>query len=75
MRENPAISDSLAAIDAFFRDLPDYTALPPDRISFTTDGFRYPDEAEAGRGTYFGQMRRAFHQRAPKLSSRSKQWR
>lgn len=61
------INDSLAAIDAFFRDLPDYTGLPPDRIIFTTDGFRYPDAAEAGRGTYFDQMRRAFHERALKL--------
>jgi hypothetical protein len=61
------ISDSLAVMDAFFRDLPDYTGLPPDRISFTTDGFRYPEAVEEGRGTYFDQMRKAFHQRALSL--------
>ena len=61
------IHDSLAVIDAFFRDLPVYTGLPPDRITFTTDGFRYPDAAEAGRGTYFDQMRNAFHRRALSL--------
>jgi hypothetical protein len=58
------IHDALAVIDAFFRDLPHYTGLPPDRISFTTDGFRYPDAAEEGRGTYFDQIRKAFHARA-----------
>jgi hypothetical protein len=58
------ISDSLAVMDAFFRDLPEYTGLPPDRITFTTDGFRYPNAAEEGRGTYFDRMRHAFQQRA-----------
>jgi hypothetical protein len=58
------INDSLAVMDAFFRDLPEYTGLPPDRITFTTDGFRYPKAAEEGKGTYFDQMRTAFEQRA-----------
>jgi hypothetical protein len=58
------IRDSLAVMDAFFRDLPDYTGLPPDRITFTTDGFRYPNAAKDGKGTYFDQMRKAFQQRA-----------
>ena len=58
------ISASLAVMDAFFRDLPEYTGLPPDRITFTTDGFRYPKAAEEGKGTYFDQMGNAFEQRA-----------
>lgn len=61
------IKDARAVMDAFFRDLPDYTGLPPDRISFTTDGFRYPDAAEDGKGTYFDQMRQIFQQRARSL--------
>jgi hypothetical protein len=58
------ITASLAVIEAFFRDLPDYTGLPPDRITFTTDGFRYPGAAEEGRGSYFDQLGRAFRRRA-----------
>ena len=58
------IHDSLAVMDAFFRDLPAYTGLPPDRITFTTDGFRYPNAVPEGKGTYFDQMRTAFRQRA-----------
>jgi len=42
------VSDSLAAIDAFFRDLPVKTGLPPDRVLFTLDGFRYPQAAAEG---------------------------
>lgn len=61
------VGDSLAAIDAFFRDLPEYSGLPPDRISFTVDGFRYPAAAQEGRGTYFDRMREAFQQRALSL--------
>jgi len=58
------INDSLAVMDAFFRDLPEYSGLTPDRIAFTTDGFRYPHAAADGKGTYFDQMRSAFAQRA-----------
>lgn len=65
---NPTrMNDSRAVMDAFFRDLPEYTGLPPDRIGFTTDGFRYPEALEEGRGSYFDQMRTAFHQRARSL--------
>ena len=32
------IEASIAAINAFFRDLPKYTGLQPDRIIFTMDG-------------------------------------
>jgi hypothetical protein len=55
---------SMAVIDAFFRDLPAMTGLPTDRITFTLDGFRYPDAAKEGNGTYFDRMRRAFREAA-----------
>lgn len=59
--------DSLAVIDAFFRDLPGYTGLPAARVVFTVDGFRYPDVAAASSDTYFGLMRRAFLEKARAL--------
>src|SRR4051812_13697115 len=46
------VRDSLAAIDAFLRDLPEHVRLPPDRVLFTLDGFRTADAASAGQGTY-----------------------
>ena len=58
---------SLAAIDAVFRDLPAIVGLPPNRVLFTVDGFRYPDAAATGRGTYFDLMRRAFCSKAESL--------
>jgi hypothetical protein len=61
------VSDSLAAIDAFFRDLPDLVGLPPDRVTFTMDGFRYPEGAADGAGTYYDLMRRAFRAKAEAL--------
>src|SRR5262249_38809017 len=61
------VSDSLAAIDAFFRDLPEETGLPPDRVLFTLDGFRYPQAAADGKGTYFDQMRQAFQAKGEAL--------
>jgi hypothetical protein len=61
------VRDSLAAIDAFFRDLPGMTGLPPKSIMFTLDGFRYPDAAQLGRGTYFDLMRRSFLEKANSL--------
>lgn len=57
-------SVSLRVIDAFLRDLPEYSGLPPDRILFTMDGFRYPDDSARGVGTYFDRMRRAFREKA-----------
>jgi len=59
------ISDSLAVIDAFFRDLPVMTGLPPDRIAFTLDGIRYPG-ASKGK-SYFELMRRSFRQKGEAL--------
>ena len=61
------MNDSLAVIDAFFRELAAYAELPPHRILFTTDGFRYPEVAAEGKGTYFDRMRQAFQQRAQNL--------
>ena len=58
------VQDSLAAIDAFFRDVPERVGLPPERVLFTLDGFRYADAAQAGAGTYFDLMRRAFIEKA-----------
>jgi hypothetical protein len=61
------VSDSLLAIDAFFRDLADQVQLPPDHVTFTIDGFRYPQAAAAGAGSYFDLMRRAFRAKAEAL--------
>jgi hypothetical protein len=58
------VRDSLAAIDAFLRDVPERVGLPADRVLFTLDGFRYADAARAGQGTYFDLMRRAFIEKA-----------
>ena len=58
------VKDSLATIDAFFRDVPERIGLPPGRVLFTLDGFRYADAARDGAGTYFDLMRRAFMEKA-----------
>ena len=58
------VRDSLAALDAFFRDVPERVGLPVDRVLFTLDGFRAADAARAGQGTYFDLMRRAFMEKA-----------
>jgi hypothetical protein len=65
---NPArVSASMAAIDAFLRDLADFVELSPDRVTFTMDGFRYPEAAVQGANTYFDIMRRAFRTKAEAL--------
>ena len=62
------VGASLAAMDAMFRDLPAIIGLPPDRVLFTLDGFRYPDAVAGGMtGTYFDLMRRAFRSKAESL--------
>lgn len=58
------VRDSLAAIDAFFRDLPGAVGLPPDRVLFTVDGFRSPEDAARGANSYYAVMRRAFMAKA-----------
>jgi hypothetical protein len=62
------VRDSLAAIDAFLRDLPKYTGLPPSRILLVVDGMRYPDVAAASKGTYFDLMRNALLEKARTLN-------
>jgi hypothetical protein len=61
------VKASLAVIDAIFRDLPTIVGLPPDRVLFTLDGFRYPDHAASGKSTYFDLMRRAFRSKGTSL--------
>jgi hypothetical protein len=64
---NPApiekrVRDSRAVIEAFFRDLRDQVGLPPDRVLFTLEGFRYPEAAKAREGSYHDQVRQAFRE-------------
>jgi hypothetical protein len=59
--------NSLQALDAFFRDLPSYAALPPARILFVVDGHRYPEVAAASADSFFDQMRKAFLEKAAAL--------
>lgn len=61
------VHDSLDAIDAFFRDLPALVGLPPQDVLLTVDGFRYPEAAAEGRGSYFDLMRRAVLAKAAAL--------
>jgi hypothetical protein len=61
------LRDSLAVIDAFFRDLPQYTGLPPSRILFVVEGFRYSHIAAASNGSYFDRVRRALLAKAASL--------
>jgi hypothetical protein len=60
------VRNSFAAVDAFLRDLSGL-GLPSDRVLFTMDGFRYPERAADGAGTYFDVMRRAFRAKAEAL--------
>jgi hypothetical protein len=57
------VAASKAAVDAFLLDL-DLIGLPAQCIAFTVDGWRYPDQVERGRGTFFDIMRRYFIERA-----------
>jgi hypothetical protein len=61
------VRDSLAVMDAFLRDLPTAVGLTPDRVTFTLDGFRYPDIAAANGSSYFAQMRWTFASKAAAL--------
>jgi hypothetical protein len=58
------LADAAAAIAAFFRDLPAYAGLPPERILFVVDGLRYPPaDAAAAAGnqaSFFGIARAHF---------------
>ena len=61
------VATSLAVIEAVFRDLPEIVGLPPDRVLFTLDGFRYPYAVPGATGSYFDLMRRAFRSKATSL--------
>jgi len=56
--------ESVAAVAAFFRDLPTFAGLPPNRVLFVVDGLRYPPAdaaaARAAEASYFSIMRRHF---------------
>ena len=40
-----------------FRDLPTIVGLPPDRVLFTLDNLRYPEDEANGRSPYFDATR------------------
>jgi len=65
--DSARIHNSIAVLDAFFRDLSDLVGLAPNRVLFVMDGARYPAEAAAMRGTYFDIMRQAFRGKAELL--------
>jgi len=58
------VSDSKQVIKAFFRDLPGYSGLPPERTLFLIDGMRphLYDKTELANanGSYFSLMREEF---------------
>ncbi|MEM8813999.1 MAG: hypothetical protein AAGF59_15415 [Pseudomonadota bacterium] len=56
----PRVALSKRAVSAFFRDLIDTAGWHPKTVLFVVDGFRYPDRAVAGAGSYFGVMRTHF---------------
>ena len=58
------VQASLQVIDTFLADLKQIPGLAPNRVLFTLDGFRYPEETTAGKGSYFEKMRTAFIERA-----------
>ena len=51
---------SLAAIDAFFRDLPVLVGLRPAQVALHARWIPLPNAAAAAAGSYFDLMRRAF---------------
>lgn len=58
---------SLAAVDAFLRDLPRMVELPKERVVLIVDGHRYPEEARANAGGYFDRVRKALIEKAGAL--------
>lgn len=58
------LAHSEAAVRAFFRDLPEYSGLPPERVIFVLDGIReaiyQPELRAAAEDGYFAEMRRRF---------------
>jgi hypothetical protein len=60
--DHKRVKDSLDALAAFFRDVPERVGLPPERVLFTLDGFRQASDVVPG--SYFDLMRRAFMEKA-----------
>ena len=54
-------------MDAVFRDLPSIVGLPPDRVLFTLDGFRYPDRCGQRNRYVFRSDAQAFRSKAASL--------
>jgi hypothetical protein len=63
---SPRVAATKAAVDAFLRDI-GQIGLPAQCITFTVDGFRYPDRVERDAGTFFDIMRRYFLEQASAL--------
>ncbi len=65
------VQDSYKAIDAFFRDLPNCSALSPDRILFVLDAMRKsaynPLLLEKEMYSYYGKMKSYFTEKALQL--------
>ncbi|MBI5774608.1 MAG: hypothetical protein HZA89_12800 [Verrucomicrobia bacterium] len=62
------LADSKRAVDAFFRDLPAKTGLPPEKIIFTVDGMRphlYDAQTlKQAEGSFFDVLRQYFIEQA-----------
>ena len=54
------LEDSKKAVDFFFRDLPSYSGLVPNKITFIIDGRPYDMTEERFENSYFGKMRNHF---------------
>ena len=58
------VAESKRAVDAFFRDLPEKSGLPSDKVLLTLDAMRPeiydPALLDAARDSYFAKMRRYF---------------
>lgn len=58
------LEDSLLAIELFFRDLPAYAGLPPERICLVVDGRVYDETRDVFDESFFGRTRRNFMEQA-----------
>jgi len=58
------LEDSRLAIELFFRDLPAYAGLPPERICFVVDGRVEDETRDVFDESFFGRTRRYFIDRA-----------
>jgi hypothetical protein len=63
-KSDKVVADSKRAVDAFFRDLPAKSGLPPNRVLLSVDAMRpdlyNPQSLAAAQGSYFDLMRRYF---------------